>query len=131
MTKWELYDTAYTERYLGNPAVDPKPYQSSDALDDAVKIRDPLLLVHGMSDDNVVFQNSTELYARLQQAKKPFEMMAYPGATHAIAGEGPQTHVWTTITALPRRQGARKNAAIVASQLTRRPPSDWRSISRV
>jgi dipeptidyl-peptidase-4 len=98
VTKWELYDTAYTERYLGNPTTDPKPYQTSDALDDAVKIRDPLLLIHGMSDDNVVFQNSTELYARLQQAKKPFEMMVYPGATHAIAGEGPQTHVWTTIT---------------------------------
>jgi dipeptidyl-peptidase 4 len=98
VTKWELYDTAYTERYLGNPSVDPKPYETSDALEDAEKIRDPLLLVHGMSDDNVVFQNSTELYARLQQTKKPFEMMAYPGATHAIAGEGPQTHVWTTIT---------------------------------
>jgi len=97
VTKWELYDTAYTERYLGNPSLDPKPYQTSDALDDAVNISDPLLLVHGMSDDNVVFQNSTELYARLQQAKKPFEMMAYPGATHAIAGEGPQTHVWETI----------------------------------
>ncbi|MFL6761711.1 MAG: DPP IV N-terminal domain-containing protein [Sphingomicrobium sp.] len=98
VTKWELYDTAYTERYLGNPAVDQKPYQDSDALEDAVKIRDPLLLVHGMSDDNVVFQNSTELYARLQKAKRPFEMMAYPGATHAISGEGPQTHVWSTIT---------------------------------
>ena len=98
VTKWELYDTAYTERYLGNPVVDPKPYQTSDVLEDAVKIRDPLLLVHGMSDDNVVFQNSTELYARLQQGKRPFEMMVYPGATHAIAGEGPQTHVWTTIT---------------------------------
>ena len=98
VTKWELYDTAYTERYLGNPALDAKPYQNSDALEDALKIQDPLLLVHGMSDDNVVFQNSTELYARLQKAKRPFEMMAYPGATHAIAGEGPQTHVWTTIT---------------------------------
>jgi dipeptidyl-peptidase-4 len=98
VTKWELYDTAYTERYLGNPSIDPKAYQTSDALDDAEKIRDPLLLIHGMSDDNVVFQNSTELYARLQQSKRPFEMMAYPGATHAIAGEGPQTHVWTTIT---------------------------------
>jgi dipeptidyl-peptidase-4 len=97
VTKWELYDTAYTERYLGDPSKDYAPYRSSNALDDAVKISDPLLLVHGMSDDNVVFQNSTELYARLQQAKRPFEMMAYPGATHAIAGEGPQTHVWTTI----------------------------------
>ena len=43
-------------------------------------------------------RTATELYARLQQAKRPFEMMVYPGATHAIAGEGPQTHVWTTIT---------------------------------
>ena len=82
---------------LLNPALDPKPYQASGALGEAVKILDPLLLVHGMSDDNVVFQNSTELYARLQQSKRLFEMMAYPGATHAIAGEGPQTHVWTTI----------------------------------
>lgn len=98
VTKWELYDTAYTERYLGNPSVDPKPYQTSGALEDALKIKDPLLLVHGMSDDNVVFQNSTELYARLQQNKIPFAMMTYPGATHAIAREGPQTHVWTTIT---------------------------------
>jgi dipeptidyl-peptidase-4 len=61
VTKWELYDTAYTERYLGNPSIDPQPYASSNALADAVKIRDPLLLIHGMSDDNVVFQNSTEL----------------------------------------------------------------------
>jgi dipeptidyl-peptidase-4 len=98
VTKWELYDTHYTERYLGNPSIDPKPYQTSDALADAVNIREPFIVLHGMSDDNVVFQNSTELYARLQQAKRPFEMMVYPGATHAIAGEGPQTHVWTTIT---------------------------------
>ena len=62
-----------------------------------MNIRDPLLLVHGMSDDNVVFQNSTELYAKLQLGQRPFGMMADPGATHAIAGEGPQTHVWTTI----------------------------------
>jgi len=98
VTRWELYDTFYTERYLGNPATDPKPYQSSDALDEASRISDPLLVVHGMSDDNVVFENTTALIARLQKEKHPFELMVYPGATHAIAGEGPQTHVWTTIT---------------------------------
>jgi dipeptidyl-peptidase-4 len=97
VTKWELYDTHYTERYLGNPSIDPKPYQASNALADAARISDPLLLVHGMSDDNVVFQNSTSLYAVMQRAKRPFEMMVYPGATHAIAGEELQTHVWTTI----------------------------------
>ncbi|HEX5184366.1 MAG TPA: S9 family peptidase [Allosphingosinicella sp.] len=98
VTRWELYDTFYTERYLGNPKTDPRPYETSDALDDAGRISDPLLIVHGMSDDNVVFQNTTALIARLQHEKHPFELMVYPGATHAIAGEGPQTHVWLTIT---------------------------------
>jgi dipeptidyl-peptidase-4 len=98
VTRWELYDTVYTERYLGNPKTDPRPYQTSDALDEASRITDPLLVVHGMSDDNVVFTNTTALIAKLQHEKHPFELMAYPGATHAIAGEGPQTHVWLTIT---------------------------------
>jgi dipeptidyl-peptidase-4 len=98
VTRWELYDTFYTERYLGNPAVDPKPYRTSDALEEASRIADPLLVVHGMADDNVVFENTTALLAKLQKEKHPFETMLYPGATHAIAGEGPQTHVWGTIT---------------------------------
>src|SRR4051812_39631070 len=42
VTRWELYDTHYTERYLGNPAKDPKPYAISDAIAEAGKIRDPL-----------------------------------------------------------------------------------------
>jgi dipeptidyl-peptidase-4 len=97
VTRWELYDTHYTERYLGNPAIDPKPYQAASALTGAEKIADPLLLIHGMADDNVVFENSTAIIAKLQEAKRPFEMMVYPGATHAVTGEGRQTHVWSTI----------------------------------
>jgi dipeptidyl-peptidase-4 len=97
VTKWELYDTHYTERYLGNPAVDPKPYKSSDALEGALKIREPFLLIHGMSDDNVVFQNSTLLADELQAADRPFEMMFYVGQTHRPAGEGRQAHVQNTI----------------------------------
>jgi dipeptidyl-peptidase-4 len=97
VTKWELYDTTYTERYLGNPSVDPKPYESSDALADAVKINEPLLLLHGMSDDNVIFQNSSMLADELQQADRPFDMMFYVGQTHHIAGEGRQANVQMTI----------------------------------
>jgi dipeptidyl-peptidase-4 len=93
VTKWELYDTHYTERYLGNPAVDPKPYQSSDAIDDSVRINDPFLLIHGTSDDNVIFQNSSLLADRLQEADRPFDMMFYVGQTHRIAGGGRQAHV--------------------------------------
>ena len=66
VTRWELYDTHYTERYLGNPALDPAPYRASDALGQADRIADPLLLIHGMADDNVVFENSTALMAALQ-----------------------------------------------------------------
>jgi dipeptidyl-peptidase-4 len=97
VTKWELYDTHYTERYLGNPAIDPKPYQTSSALVDATKINEPFLLLHGMSDDNVVFQNSSMLIDELQQADRPFQMMLYVGQTHHIAGEGRQAHVQKTM----------------------------------
>jgi dipeptidyl-peptidase 4 len=97
VTKWELYDTAYTERYLGNPKKEPQVYDRSNALGGAAKIRDPLLVIHGMSDDNVVFQNSTSLMAKLQQEQVPFEVMVYPGATHAVAGQALKTHTWKTI----------------------------------
>jgi dipeptidyl-peptidase-4 len=97
VTKWELYDTHYTERYLGNPSIDPKPYQTSDALAGAVSIRQPFIILHGMSDDNVVFQNSTMLADELQQANRPFEMMFYVGQTHSPSGEGRQAHVQNTI----------------------------------
>ncbi|WCT74793.1 DPP IV N-terminal domain-containing protein [Sphingomonas naphthae] len=97
VTDWTLYDTHYTERFLGDPRTDLRSYQVSNALADATKIRDPLLMIHGMADDNVVFENSTAFYAALQEAKVPFEMMVYPGKTHGVSGEGAQTHVWKTI----------------------------------
>ena len=97
VTKWELYDTHYTERYMGDPTKEPKAYGASDALTDALKIDDPMLLIHGMSDDNVVFDNSTALAAKLQAGSRPFEMMFYPGYTHRVAGPGISEHVWGTI----------------------------------
>ena len=68
VTKWELYDTHYTERYMGTDPKggDAKAYAASDAMGDAAKIADPLLLIHGMADDNVVFENSTAFAAKMQ-----------------------------------------------------------------
>lgn len=97
VTKWELYDTHYTERYLGQPQDKPSAYPASGAIDDAVKISDPLLLIHGMSDDNVVFDNSTALMAKMQGAAVSFEMMVYPGQTHRVSGPGISVHLWHTI----------------------------------
>ena len=99
VTKWELYDTHYTERYLGDPNKQPQVYAASNALSEAGKIKDPLLLVHGMADDNVVFENSSMLIAKLQGEAVPFQMMLYPGYTHRVSGPKIGVHVWETIFA--------------------------------
>ncbi len=97
VTKWELYDTHYTERYLGDPRVVPEVYARSNALADAAKISDPLLLIHGMADDNVVFEHSSMLIGRMQGQAVPFEMMLYPGYTHRVGGPKVGVHLWETI----------------------------------
>ncbi|WP_374590094.1 DPP IV N-terminal domain-containing protein [Novosphingobium sp.] len=103
VTKWELYDTHYTERYLGDPNKEPQVYAKANALDDAGKIKDPLLLIHGMADDNVVFENSSMLISRLQAQAVPFEMMLYPGYTHRVGGPKVGVHLWETIFAFLQR----------------------------
>ena len=105
VTKWELYDTHYTERYLGDPRTDPQVYTKSNALADLARIRDPLLLIHGMADDNVVFENSSMLISALQAQAVPFEMMLYPGYTHRISGPRVSVHLWNTIFAFLDRHG--------------------------
>lgn len=97
VTQWELYDTAYTERYMGDPRKVQKAYDKASALEEAHKIQDPLLLIHGMSDDNVVFSNSTALASKLQRGGVPFEMMFYPGETHSVGGPEISPHLWRTI----------------------------------
>ena len=106
VTKWELYDTHYTERYMGTPQADAAAYAASAAIADAPKIADPLLLIHGMADDNVVFENSSELIARLQGTATPFEMMLYPGHTHRVAGPKISVHLWQTIFDFLDKHGA-------------------------
>ena len=102
VTKWELYDTNYTERYMGTPQKDAAAYAKSDALAEAEKIADPLLVIHGMADDNVFFENSSELIAKLQHDNIPFEMMLYPGETHRSGGPKLMAHRWNTIFAFLR-----------------------------
>ncbi|NKJ43633.1 S9 family peptidase [Novosphingobium sp. SG720] len=106
VTKWELYDTAYTERYLGNPKQVPEVYKAAGALERTSQIRDPLLLVHGMADDNVVFENSTALIAKMQGEAVPFEMMLYPGYTHRISGPKVSQHLYETMFRFLDRNGA-------------------------
>jgi dipeptidyl-peptidase 4 len=84
VTDWSLYDTHYTERYLSTPQADPEGYAASNVLTYAAQLRRPLLLVHGMADDNVLFAHSTALMKRLQDLQKPFDLMTYPGGKHGL-----------------------------------------------
>ncbi|MXO85494.1 prolyl oligopeptidase family serine peptidase [Altererythrobacter aurantiacus] len=97
VTKWELYDTHYTERYMGDPSKVPEAYEAAAVIPNATEIEDPLLIIHGMADDNVVFENSSELIAALQEGNVPFRMMLYPGYTHRVSGENISPHMWNTI----------------------------------
>jgi dipeptidyl-peptidase 4 len=103
VTKWELYDTHYTERYMGMPK-DGDTYDRSGAIADSAKIADPLLLIHGMADDNVVLDNATALMSAMQGRAQPFEVMLYPGQTHSVGGPKIGVHLWKSILAFLDRE---------------------------
>ena len=98
VTDWALYDTHYTERYLGKPQDQPEAYAQGNVLTFAEQISDPLLLIHPMADDNVLFTHSTLLMQALQEARIPFDLMTYPGEKHAIAGTSQRVHVYEMIS---------------------------------
>ncbi|HEX7011970.1 MAG TPA: DPP IV N-terminal domain-containing protein [Steroidobacteraceae bacterium] len=84
VTDWRLYDTHYTERYLGLPTTNAQGYESSAVLPYADALKGRLLLVHGMADDNVLFTHSTMLMQKLQSKGLLFELMTYPGGKHGL-----------------------------------------------
>lgn len=84
VTDWALYDTHYVERYLGRPDDNPEGYRQSAVFPWLDGLHGPLLLMHGMADDNVLFAHSTRLMQALQERGVLFELMTYPGAKHAL-----------------------------------------------
>ncbi|MFT3909826.1 MAG: DPP IV N-terminal domain-containing protein [Ferruginibacter sp.] len=79
---WSLYDTHYTERYMGTLADNAEGYKNSSPLTYVDKYKGMLQIVHGVIDDNVHMQNSLQLIAKLEDLKKDFEFMLYPGGRH-------------------------------------------------
>jgi dipeptidyl-peptidase-4 len=86
VTDWQFYDTHYTERFMNRPQDNPDGYKNTSVLTYADKYKGLLRIVHGTSDDNVHMQNSLVLINKLEDLKKHFEFMAYPGERHGIAG---------------------------------------------
>lgn len=87
VTDWRLYDTHYTERYLGDPAADPERYQRSSLLADAGRLERPLLLIHGLADDNVVAAHTLRLSSLLLAAGRPHSVLPLTGVTHLAVQE--------------------------------------------
>lgn len=104
VTDWRLYDTHYTERYMGTPENNPDGYRDSSVFPYVTNLKKPLLLIHGMADDNVLFTNSTKLMKALQDAGKPFDLMTYPGSKHSLWGESVQNHELNTIIRFLNRE---------------------------
>jgi dipeptidyl-peptidase-4 len=98
VTDWRLYDTHYTERYLGTPQENAEGYRLSGVLPYAGALDGRLLLMHGMADDNVLFTHTTLLMKELVAAARQFETMPYPGSKHAaLSFRETGIHGWKTI----------------------------------
>ncbi|MCQ3807895.1 MAG: prolyl oligopeptidase family serine peptidase [Acidimicrobiaceae bacterium] len=92
VTDWRLYDTHYTERYLGHPETEPENYERCDVLFGAAEVDDakgaaPLLLIHGLADDNVVAAHTLRLSRALLEAGRPHTVLPLSGVTHMTPQE--------------------------------------------
>jgi dipeptidyl-peptidase-4 len=86
VTDWKLYDSHYTERFMDTPTENPEGYQAGAVMTYTDKYKGLLRIYHGTMDDNVHMQNSLQLVKKLQDSKKHFEFMVYPGGRHGWGG---------------------------------------------
>ncbi|MCE4554769.1 S9 family peptidase [Roseateles cellulosilyticus] len=111
VTDWTLYDTAYAERYLGQPVLPgvsgasglAPAYANASLPPRADLLSRPLLLAHGTADDNVLFEHTLRLVEALQAAGKTFDLQIYPGKAHGIAGRAARLHLYRTMDAFFER----------------------------
>jgi len=85
VTDQRLYDTGYTERYMETPATNAEGYAATDLTKLAPKLRGKLLLMHGMMDENVHFENTAVMIDALIAADRPFDLMVFPGERHGYS----------------------------------------------
>ncbi len=87
VTDWQLYDTHYTERYLGDPGEHPDNYDRTNLILEASRLTRPLLLIHGLADDNVVSAHTFRLSAELLAHGRPHQVLPLAGVTHMTPQE--------------------------------------------
>jgi dipeptidyl-peptidase-4 len=95
VTSWKWYDTVYTERFMRTLKENEEGYKENSPVYFADLLKGNYLLIHGIGDDNVHFQNTTEMTNALISANKQFDTYVYPNRNHGIFGDNARLHLWT------------------------------------
>ncbi len=98
VTNWRYYDNIYTERYMQTPQENADGYDQNSPIFHVEKIKGKYLLVHGMADDNVHFQNTAEMIRALVKHDIDFDLMVYPNKNHGIYGGNTRLHLYRKMT---------------------------------
>jgi dipeptidyl-peptidase-4 len=100
VTSWRFYDNIYTERYMRTPQENAKGYDDNSPLNFTDRIKGKFLIIHGMADDNVHFQNSVEMITAMVKNNVDFQSAYYPNKNHSISGISDNTsfHLWSKMT---------------------------------
>ncbi len=100
VTNWRYYDNIYTERYMRTPQENPNGYDDNSPINHTDKIKGKYLIIHGTADDNVHFQNATQMITALVKNNVDFESAYYPNKNHKISGKLDNTsfHLWSKMT---------------------------------
>jgi dipeptidyl-peptidase-4 len=98
VTHWKWYDNIYTERYMRTVTENPKGYHDNAPVHFAHQLKGKYLLIHGMADDNVHFQHTTEMANVLINEDKQFDTYFYPNKNHSISGGSSRLHLYRKIT---------------------------------
>lgn len=100
VTSWRYYDNIYTERYMRTPQENAGGYDDNSPINHTDKIKGKYLIIHGTADDNVHFQNATQMITALVKSNIDFESAYYPNKNHGIGGMADNTtfHLWSKMT---------------------------------
>lgn len=100
VTNWRYYDNIYTERYMRTPQENAKGYDDNSPINFTNRIKGKYLIIHGTADDNVHFQNATQMITALVKSNIDFESAYYPNKNHGIGGMADNTtfHLWSKMT---------------------------------
>jgi len=97
VTDWQLYDTGYTERYLGRPQENAAGFAASELTQHATRLQGKLFLIHALMDENVHFQHTAKLIDALVRADKDFDLLLFPGERHGYRNPQARRYIYRRV----------------------------------